>query len=402
MKIIADENIPFVRECFSSVGNVVACPGREITAGLLKDADAVLVRSVTRVNADLLADSNVRFVGAATIGFEHVDTEYLARRSIGFAAAPGSNANSVAEYIIAALLTVAEEGRFELAGKSIGVIGVGNIGSKVVAKCQALGMQTLLNDPPLKRQTGAPKYLPLKKLLGCDFLTLHTPLTFAGPDRTFHLADDKFFGALRPGRVFLNTARGAVTDTTALKKAVTTGIVKTAVLDVWENEPNIDTELLGMVGIGTPHIAGYSLDGKIAGTIMIYRELCRYLGIEARYDPADFLDPAPVPEIKLTCPASGGLAAKENHQRLLSKLVRQIYDIRADDHRLRQILNMPQKQRARFFDELRRNYPVRREFAATRIILDARSRSLAAQLKGIGFTRVEQTSQTTHTENENR
>jgi len=378
MKIIADEKIPFVEDCFSSIGKVAVIPGRQITPAILADADVLLVRTITKVDADLLAGSKIRFVGTATIGFEHIDTEYLARHNIGFASAPASNANSVAEYIIAALLTVAVKYNFNLEEKSIGIIGVGNIGSKVAKKCRTLGMQVLLNDPPLYRQTGDSKYLPLEHLFGCDFITLHTPLTFDGIDKTFHLADEKFFNSLKTGAVFLNTARGGVTDTTALKKTIRSEKLRAAVLDVWENEPNIDTELLKVADIATPHIAGYSFDGKVGGMIMVYEALCKHFGMETKYEAGNFLGPAAVPEIKIT-------ETSVNAERILSEIVEKVYNINEDDSKMRRILDVPDKNRGDFFDNLRDNYLIRREFGNTRIILDNTFGPVAAKLKGIGF-----------------
>jgi erythronate-4-phosphate dehydrogenase len=252
MKILADANIPFVRECFSSVGSVEVLSGRDITPGVLADAEALLVRSITPVNRELLAGSAVRFVGTATIGFDHVDRAWLAQNGIGFASAPGSNANSAAEYVIAALLEIGRRHQLRLEGKSIGVVGVGNVGSRVATKCEALGMRVLRNDPPLQRQTGDPQYAPLPALFDCDFVTIHTPLTREGTDRTYHLADAGFFSSLKQGAVFLNAARGAIVDSPALKAAVRSGRLGAVVLDVWEDEPRIDTELLEMVDLGTP------------------------------------------------------------------------------------------------------------------------------------------------------
>lgn len=207
MKIIADENIPFVAECFSSIGDVEPVLGREITLSLVGDADILLVRSITKVNSDLLAGSKVRFVGTATIGFDHIDVEYLKKNNIGFASAPGSNANSAAEYVIAAILEIGQKHKINLEGKSIGIIGVGNVGSRVAKKCAALGMKVYLNDPPLQRQTSDAKYLPIEGLFDCDFITLHTPLTSEGIDKTFHLANDTFFKSLKTESVFINTSR---------------------------------------------------------------------------------------------------------------------------------------------------------------------------------------------------
>jgi erythronate-4-phosphate dehydrogenase len=424
MKIVADENIPFVAECFSSIGEVKTLSGRRIDPGTVKNADILLVRSITKVDSKLLAESQVRFVGTATIGLEHVDTEFLSSRNIGFASAPGSNANSVAEYVVAALLAVGKKHKIQLEGKSIGIVGVGNVGSKVAKKCAALGMKIYLNDPPLQRYIshrehrgflatedtegterfskskerkkeeisiarikeylGEVKLLPIEELFSCDFITLHTPLTFEGIDKTFHLADEKFFNSLKTGCIFINTARGAVHDTIALKQAITSGRLKAAILDVWENEPNIDVELLRMVDLSTPHISGYSLDGKIAGMIMIYKAVCGHFGLEPKYDVADFLPEPQVPQIHID-PQS------DTEQNLLHQAVQQVYVINRDDFNTREIAMVPVKKRGRFFDDLRKNYPVRREFQNTRIVLAdsvqriANSQRISEKLGGIGF-----------------
>jgi len=378
MRIVADANIPFVRECFSPAGDVEVLSGRDITPAVVAKADALLVRSITPVNEKLLAGSRVRFVATATIGFDHVDRSYLERNNIGFASAPGSNANSAAEYIIAALLELAWGHGLRLEGMSIGVIGVGNVGSRVVRKCEALGMRVLQNDPPLQRQTGDSKYVPLDALYDCDFITLHTPLSHEGMDKTFHLAGDAFFSSLKQGAIFLNASRGAVTDTQALKAALRAGRLRAAVLDVWEGEPCIDTELLAVVDLGTPHIAGYSYDGKIAGTIMIYQAFCNYFGLPVKLDAGDFLPPPEVPRLEMHI---GGATEEE----LLARAVEQVYSIRCDDRDLRQVVDQPRENQGRFFDSLRTNYPIRREFHNTMVVLDPGRESLARKLKGIGF-----------------
>jgi len=389
VKIIADRNIPFVDECFSSIGDVEVIPGREMAGVAVRGADIMLVRSVTPVNSELLAGSKVRFVATATIGVDHVDTEYLAKDNIGFASAPGSNANSASEYVIAALLSVAQKKNYNLQGKSIGIVGAGNVGSRVAKKAADLGMKVYLNDPPLRRQTGDSKYLPIEELYDCDFITLHTPLTLEGIDKTFHLADEKFFRLLKTGCVFLNTSRGAVVDSTALKRAIEAGKLGAVVLDVWENEPNIDTELLEMVDIGTPHIAGYSLDGKVAGTIMVYEAACKYFVLEAKYGIEDFLPEPAVPLLDVD-PEAG------TEQDVVRQTVEKIYDIGKDDSNLRQILNKPAERKGEFFDNLRKNYPVRREFHNTKIILatedtenklrrNSAVKAIAGKLTGIGF-----------------
>jgi erythronate-4-phosphate dehydrogenase len=377
MKIVADENIPFVKECFASIGDVQTFHGRQITPETVANADCLLVRSITPVNEKLLANSKIKFVATATIGFEHVDIDYLKNKGISFASAPGSNANSVADYLVAALFSVAQKHKLTLEGKSIGVVGVGNVGSKVAKKSAVLGMTVKLNDPPLFRQTSDSKYRPLNELFDCDFITLHTPLTREGQDKTYHLADEKFFVSLKPGCVFINTCRGGVHDTAALKAAIQNKKLSAVILDVWEKEPNIDCELLRMVDISTPHIAGYSYDGKIAGMIMIYDAACKHFGLKPKYKIEDFLPPPTVPQIAIE-------KIGPDHQKLLHEIVQQVYPINRDDFNTREIAMVEPDKRGKFFDDLRKNYPVRREFQNTKIIMTSEN-GLKAKLRGIGF-----------------
>ncbi len=372
MKIVADENIPFVKECFSSVGQVATVHGRKISNKILQDADALLVRSITKVNKDLLEGTNIKFVATATIGFEHIDIDYLKSKNIGFASAPGSNANSVAEYVVSALLNLAEKYHFDISKKSIGIVGAGNVGSRVEKKAKALGMTAVLNDPPLQRQTGDSKYRPLDEIFACDIITLHTPLTKEGIDKTYHLADEKFFAAMKDGAIFFNTCRGSVHDTAALKKAIQSKKLTACVLDVWEKEPDIDVELLDMVDFGTPHIAGYSYDGKVIGMIMIYEAFCRFFNIQAKHTAKDFLPPAQIPEIVI-----------KNEKNPLLFAVNTLYNISTDDANLRLIKNEPADKRGAYFDSLRKNYPVRREFTNIKVLTD--SKKLQNILEGIGF-----------------
>ncbi len=372
MLIIADENIPFVKECFRSVGDCLTIHSRKITPDILKDADALLVRSITKVDKNLLERTGVKFVGTATIGFEHIDINYLADKNIGFSSAPGSNANSVAEYIVSALLNLADKYKFDISKKSIGIIGVGNVGSKVEKKAKALGMKIVLNDPPLKRQTNDEKYRPLEEILDCDIITLHTLLTYEGIDKTYHLADEKFFKALKNNVIFFNTCRGGVHDTAAMKNAITDGKIKACVLDVWEKEPDIDVELVEMVDFGTPHIAGYSYDGKVAGMIMIYDAFCKHFGIEPKFTAKNFLPP----------PVHPVISAQAGIQSLLS-VVNTLYDIKMDDAKLRRIIDEPAEMRSAYFDSLRKNYHIRREFQNTHVSIE--DKKLKKVFDGLGF-----------------
>lgn len=378
MRILADENIPYVSEAFSDLGDVITVSGRAITAGRVRDAEVLVVRSITKVDRGLLEGSSVRFVGTATIGEEHVDTAYLAEQGIGFASAPGSNANSVAEYVVAALLELAHRFHLNLTGMKLGIVGVGNIGSRVEQKATALGMSCVLNDPPLWRQTGDSKYRSIEEIFDCEIVTLHVPLTHSGPDATFHMVDGGFLGKLAREAILINTARGAVVDGAALKRALEQRFLKAAVVDVWENEPDIDVDLLKHVFIGTPHIAGYSFDGKVNGTKQIYEAACRFFGISPAWDPGPLL-PKPVrKEIAVDGSVSHPLEAVRG-------AVSMVYDIWRDDRAMRALIQEPPEKRGSLFDRLRRDYPVRREFFNTRVSTTPTNVGLAAQLNGIGF-----------------
>lgn len=373
MKIVVDENIPFGIETFGQIGDVITAHGRKIDAGLVRDADLLIVRSITRINGELLEGSRVKFVGTCTIGTDHVDTAYLDQRGIAFASAPGCNANSVAEYIIAALLVLARRGDCRLEGKTIGVVGIGNVGSKVVEKCRSLGMRVLQNDPPLARQSPHdPRFLPLDELMGADFITLHVPLTKRGPDRTWHMADRAFLDCMKHGAVLLNTCRGAVLDNAAPDDR------QSFVLDVWEGEPDINIALLDRVALGTPHIAGYSYDGKVTGTAMVYESACRALGLQAEFDPLELLPPSP--HERMGIDASG-----RDHEDVLRDAVLAVYDIEGDDRRLRAVMDLPAGERGARFDRLRKEYPQRREFQNTTIELIGGDDALRRKFAGIGF-----------------
>ncbi len=355
MKIIADKNIVLVEQAFSQIGEVLAVEKDEITRALVRDADILLVRSETKVGEKLLSGSGVRFVGSPTSGFDHIDREYLARGDIGFAHAPGSNANSVMEYVLAALLTYSEQRNEALAGKTLGVVGVGNIGSIVAKMGRALGMTVLLNDPPRARTNAAPGFLPLDELMQVDFLTLHVPLIRTGFDATYHLFDNARIGQLSPDTVLLNTARGSVVDNDALKSALRGRVIQDAILDVWENEPEIDVELLNLAALATPHIAGYSFDGKVKGTRMIYEAACEYMALDQGWQPE--LDSPELPDSAASLAQSGVF-----DEAVLRSAVRIFYEVWEDDRNLRGINSVPHAKRGQYFWKLRRNYGIRREF----------------------------------------
>jgi erythronate-4-phosphate dehydrogenase len=377
MRIIADENIPCVAKAFASLGEVTLLPGRGMTPAQVRDADILLVRSVTRVDERLLGESKVQFVGSATIGFDHVDRAYLGRRGIGFSTAPGSNATSAAEYVVSSLLALNLQQGFEPAGRTVGIIGCGNVGSRVRHKLAALGMNCLVNDPPLQAQGAHDTFVDLDAVLQADVVTLHVPYTREGPYPTHHLADAAFLERLRPGAVLINTARGAVVDNAALDTLLEARPDLSVVLDVWEGEPDISMSLLEKVQLGTPHIAGYSLDGKLRGTEMIYHAACEHFGRQQQWQAADDL------------PAGLSLDLRELRDApLLENLQAAVfacYDIRLDDANLRQLLALPAAERPARFDRLRKEYPVRREFPQANITTGEPDGGLARVLALLGF-----------------
>ena len=355
MKIVADENIPFLDECFGQLGEVVALNGRHLTHEDVLDADALIVRSVTPVTRALLDGSSVRFVGTCTIGIDHVDTDYLDEKCIAFASAPGSNAGSASQYVISALVAMAQRHHFLLADTTLGIIGHGNVGSRVSHLAHLLGMKVLVCDPPLKER-GHEGLEDLEAVLQADIITFHVPLTHTGKYPTYHMIDTALLEKMNPNAMLINTARGDIINIPALKKDIGRHGRK-VVLDVWPNEPRIDEELLSMIQIGTPHIAGYSHDGKLKGTEMVYQALCHSMGIECppvNTDNHEFS--GQTLSISVTEQASLQDAVKE--------AVLHSYPILEDDKHLRELLNEPPEQQGLFFDNLRRQYGVRREYQA--------------------------------------
>ena len=374
MKVVADTDIPYVKEAFVEFGRVVAVPALKITKELCKDASILLVRSATKVEGELLEGTTVKFVATATTGTDHIDTVYLEKENIGFANAPGSNANSVAEYIVSALLHHADEKQYNLGDCSIGIIGVGNVGSKVLNKVQTLGMHCLLNDPPKKRVTDGSIYLPLDDVLReSDIITLHVPLIMEGPDSTYHMVDRDFITKMKDGALLINTSRGKVVDEEQLceiAKDTLSGIV----IDVWENEPNINNNLLELADIATPHIAGYSCDGKIKGTGMIHESACAFFFKDKLWDENAIVE-------KL----SGGNIDIIKSKNPVFNAVQKAYSITEDDKLFRKILELEYNKKADYFDTIRKSYPKRLEFSHFKIKAEGISNSDKNILSNLGF-----------------
>lgn len=363
LSLLVDENIPCATEAFGTLGTVQTMPGRDMSRADLQGVDVLLVRSVTQVGPELLQGTPVRFVGSATIGTDHVDRDYLEAEGIPFAHAPASNADSVADYVIAGLLRLAVRRSTTLRGRTAGIVGCGNIGARLSRRLSALGMNVLHNDPPLADAAEAHgrthDYVSLERVLAdADVVTLHTPLRTEGPHPTRYLFDDEVLGALRPGAWLVNTSRGAVVDNAALRDhlADDASPLDAAMLDVWENEPTPDLDLLRGVDLATPHVAGYAFDGKVRGTTMLYRALCRELGEEGEWSPESVLQPESPGELALSPPDP-----RRPEAEWLDALARQACDVVADDRRLRPILDEPSDTRGTFFSRLRKTYPRRRE-----------------------------------------
>lgn len=375
MLIVADENIPGIRECLAGVGDVRLLAGRAMKRDDLMGADALLVRSVTNVNAELLQGTGVRFVATATIGTDHLDIPWLDAAGIAWRSAAGCNARSVVEYVVAALLEVAVDRGTALAGRTLGIVGRGNIGSRLAATAPVLGLRVLVNDPPLQRAGVRDDWQTLETVLAeSDFLTFHVPLVRAGEDCTIRLLDEQRLARMKRTAVVVNSSRGKVVDNAALLAALSRGTVAGAVMDVWENEPGISAGLLARSGIGTPHIAGYSAEGKYNGTLIVARALFEHFGLPQRELPA-----LPSVENNVVHAPTNPASFEEE----LRDIVRATWSIREDDARLRAILGMPESERAAHFDRLRKTYPVRREFANWRV--QGASDAAVTVLRGLGF-----------------
>jgi erythronate-4-phosphate dehydrogenase len=368
-KLIIDDAVPYAQALFGHLGEIECLPGRAINAECVKHADALIVRSRTQVNAALLKDSSVQFVGSTVVGLDHIDQAWLAQQGIRFYSAQGCNANSVAEYVIAALLDLAEHQKFDLQRKTLGIIGVGHVGRLLAEKAQSLGLRCLLNDPPRAAIEGEQGFSSLEELLTqADIITVHTPLTQDGNYPTRHLLNADNLALLRPNTLLINAARGGIID----EQAWLTTQTQANIIDCWQNEPFINPALYQRADIATPHIAGHSLEAKINGSVMVYRQLCQYWQIEPEHHWRSQLPPSPAP---LIVPQLAGL------QTMLAQIIKQTYDIRQDDSALRHP-DISQVQHA--FEDYRRHYPIRREWAQHRLTPTPHAQ-LNDYLKRLGF-----------------
>jgi erythronate-4-phosphate dehydrogenase len=370
MRIVADENIADVQLYFGSLGELILAPGRQINRNMVQDADILLVRSVTRVDAALLQGSRCRFVGTCTSGIDHIDTRFLAEAGITFAAARGCNAEAVADYVCSALAALTVASSASWTSRSIGIVGCGEVGSRLARRCLALGMDVAIHDPFLAPNHPLQQYSrDYASVLQHDIISFHTPLTSTGAHPTQHMLGAAALATLSPEVILINAARGAVVDNRALLVWLQQHPAAQVVLDVWEGEPALLPGLLDRVALGTAHIAGYTIEGKLRGTQMVHQALCEFLQ-------------APQTVTSSVMEEAAGMVTGED----LQALVLSAYDIRRDDQALRQVAGQPDADRA--FDHLRKTYPPRREFSAWTVDATATRETVGTQAAALGFSRV--------------
>jgi len=371
MKIVADDKIPFLRGVLEQYADVIYLPGKAITRKIISDADALLIRTRTKCTEEFLKGTKVRFIATATIGFDHIDTQFCEKNGITWVNAPGCNSWSVHQYMAAALLKMASEFRFSLKGKTIGIVGVGNVGSKIEKLAGILGMKVLLSDPPRARAEGEKNFVNLIDILTeSDIITLHVPLNIVGKDCTWHLFSEKNMKKLKRGAWLFNAARGEVIETSALKKILSAGRLGGAVLDVWENEPDIDRELMSKTFLSTPHIAGYSTDGKANGTSMIVNSLSEYFGLPLK---DWYPDDVPAPDHPFL--SIDGIGKTEED--IIREAVNHTYNIETD--------NISLRFSPADFEKLRGDYRMRREFTAYTVSLNGGTKKIRKMMEGLGF-----------------
>lgn len=376
MRIVADENIPLLDEFFAGFGEIRRLPGRGIDAAAVADADLLLVRSVTQVDRTLLDGSAVKFVGTCTIGTDHLDLDYFQQAGITWASAPGCNARGVVDYVLGSLLVLAEQQGVDLATRTYGVVGAGQVGSRLLKVLRDLGWRVLVCDPPRQAAEGG-DFVSLQQVLNeCDVISLHTPLERLGVHATHHLFDSVRLAALKPGCWLINASRGAVVDNQALRELLAQRSDLQVVLDVWEGEPQADVELAALCRIATPHIAGYSLDGKLRGTAQIYQALCQHLGVAPSVEPQQLMPAAWLSELTIDSSADPAWA--------LANICRAVYDPRRDDADFRRSLQGDAATRRAAFDGLRKHYPMRREIDGLQVAVKGHAPVLVSLVQALG------------------
>jgi erythronate-4-phosphate dehydrogenase len=371
MKIIVDENMPAIAEMFAAHPvEIIPRSGRTISVQDINDADALLVRSVTKVNQALLKDSKVKFVGSATIGVDHIDQAYLQQQGINFANSPACNAESVTDYVFSCFACLYHEQKFEWWTKTIAIVGCGNVGGRLLARLQALNINVVAYDPPKAKRDNAFKSSTFDNVLSADIICVHTPLTKTGEHKTEHLFDKNVINQLKENTVLLNAGRGEVIDNAALLQRQQTDQDLTLILDVFEFEPEPEIALIQQCFISTPHIAGYSLDGKLRGSYMVYQACCQSFGWQENI----FEGEGNFSKLETLSVAQGDDWAQ------LNRLIMVSFDVRADDGRFRRLFTL--NSNAQTFDALRKNYVERREFSTIEVQSDSSDLSLLARSAG--------------------
>jgi len=371
IRIVADDKIPFLKGVLEPFAQVTYLPGKRIVREMLEDTEALLIRTRTKCTETLLKGTAVSFIGTATIGFDHIDTQFCKKSGIKWTNAPGCNSSSVKQYMAAALLKISSDFGFSLKNRTIGIVGVGHVGSKVEKFARLLGMNVLLNDPPRERKEGIGNFEDLYLLLReSDIVTLHVPLNTTGEDRTYHLFNEELLKKMKKGAWLINTSRGEVVETSALNALLSSGRLGGAVVDVWENEPDIDLELMNKVFIATHHIAGYSADGKANGTSVVVNALSRHFKFPLKKWYPDTIPAPPSPIVNISCDG-------KSDEDIIREAVNHTYKIETDNNNLRK---SPYN-----FEILRGDYPLRREFHAYTVYLKSGTDKIAGILKEMGF-----------------
>lgn len=371
MKIVIDDKIPYIRGAFEPLAEVVYLPGKQTTAELVKNADAIITRTRTKCNRELLEGSKIKFIATATIGFDHIDIEYCKDAGISWTNAPGCNAESVNQYISSALFSYSMRKRFDLKDKTIGIVGVGQVGSRVAKTCKILGMKVLLNDPPRERIEGSDKFVSLKTIQKeADIITFHVPLNMEGEDATIHIVNEKILQNLDKKPLIINSCRGEAVDSEAVFNAIEAGDISGFISDCWEGEPDLDLDLLNSADYGTPHIAGYSKDGKANGTKMSVQAISKFFNLGI-----DEWQPINVDLPKKTEIVIDGKQRREYS--ILAEAILSTYDIENDDDALRESPHL--------FEKIREDYPVRREFNSYTIKAKNIEKKTLNTLEELGF-----------------
>lgn len=375
MKIIIDNKIPYIKGALEPFAEVVYLPGKLTTAGVVKDADALVTRTRTICSREVLEGSKVKFIATATIGFDHIDTHYCRSARIGWTNAPGCNAESVNQYISSALFSYSIRKKYTLKDKTIGIVGVGQVGSRIAKTCEILGMKVLLNDPPRERAEGSSQFVSLATIQQqADIISFHVPLNMGGIDKTHHMVYDRFLQGLEKQALLINTCRGEVFDSKAVYRAAGTNELSGLIIDCWEHEPELDLKLLDLVDYGTSHIAGYSKDGKANGTKSSVRAISKFFGLGIDdWTPPD-IEPPGKPVIEID-------GNNRSEFSILAEVIRSTYEIERDDQALR--------DNPHLFEQLRGDYPVRREFDSHSISATNIESGILEKLRKLNFNILE-------------